>query len=110
MSTTASTIVVYLIALAILVPLAMLGYRQAKRAAAASDGDVGTTFLSGVAFLFAFIASPLGILFAHLSLRQIAHTGASGVRLSVAALCIAYALTVLQLTLLLWGSFTGYFH
>ena len=110
MSADVSAVVVFVVCIAILIPLALLGYRQSKRAEAASGDAVGTNFLSGLAFLFAFLASPLGILFAHFSLRQITRTGASGVRLSVAALWIAYALTVVQLCVLLWGSFTGYFH
>ncbi|MCU1478770.1 MAG: hypothetical protein JWQ64_3463 [Subtercola sp.] len=110
MSSSASAIVVFAVSILILIPLAMLGYRQSKRALAASDSFVGSNFLSGVAFVFAFLASPFGILLAHLSLRQITQTGASGVRLSIAALWIAYGLTVVQLIALLWGSLTGYFH
>ncbi|MEF2979359.1 hypothetical protein [Subtercola sp. YIM 133946] len=109
MSEAAASIAVFVLCLVILVPLAMLGYRQSRRAAAVSDSDVGANFLSGVAFVFAFLASPLGILLAHLSLRQITLSGASGWRLSTAALWIAYGLTVVQLAALLWGSLTGYF-
>ncbi|MCU1479448.1 MAG: hypothetical protein JWQ19_234 [Subtercola sp.] len=100
----------FVVCVAILVPLFLLGVRQSKRALAVSDDEVGSSFLSGVAFVFAFLASPLGILFSHLALREVTFTGRSGARLSTAALYIAYGLTVVQLALLLWGSITGYFH
>ncbi|MEA9985876.1 hypothetical protein [Subtercola sp. RTI3] len=110
MSNTVGAIVVFVLCLAILAPLFRLGLGQVGRARAATDDDVSSNFLGGVAFVFAFLASPLGILFSHLSLRQIARAGASGAGLAVAAFFIAYALTVIQLALLLWGSLTGYFH
>ena len=72
-----------------------------------SDESVGSNFLAGAAFLFAFLASPLGILFAHLSLRQIARSGASGIRLAIAGLYIGYALTLVQLGVLLSISLNG---
>ncbi|GAA0999692.1 hypothetical protein GCM10009563_25940 [Subtercola frigoramans] len=100
---------VFVLCIAILIPLAILGYHQSKRARAVSDDEIGSSFLAGVAFLFAFLASPLGILFAHLALRQIIRTGVAGARLATAALWVAYALTLLQLVALLWGSLTGYF-
>lgn len=102
MSAATQAVAVFVLCLATMVPLALLGYRQSKRAKAAGDDEIGSSFLAGVAFLFAFLASPLGILFAHLALRQISRTGMSGARLATAALWIAYGLTLAQLVALLW--------
>ena len=101
MTPAASSVLVFVLSLVVLAPLAVLGYRQTKRARAASDEHTGSSFLAGMAFLFAFLASPLGILFSHLSLRQIARTGASGVGLAVAGFYISYTLTIAQLAVLL---------
>lgn len=101
MTPAAASILVFVLCLAVLAPLAVLGYRQTRRAIAATDPRLGSNFFAGVAFLFAFLASPIGILFAHLSLRQIARTGASGVGLAIAGFYISYTLTVVQLALLL---------
>ncbi|RFA22716.1 DUF4190 domain-containing protein [Subtercola boreus] len=100
MTSATPSILVLVLCLAVLAPLAFLGFRQSRRAAAASDESVGSNFLAGMAFLFAFLASPIGILFSHLSLRQITRTGASGVRLAIAGFYISYALTVVQLVVL----------
>ncbi|WP_116410465.1 DUF4190 domain-containing protein [Subtercola boreus] len=101
MTPATSAILVFALCLLVLAPLAVLGYRQTRRAAAATDPDVGSNFLAGMALLFGVLASPVGILFSHLSLRQIARTGASGAGIATAGFYISYTLTVLQLAVLL---------
>lgn len=101
MTSATASILTFALALVVLAGLFVLGLRQAKRARAVSDDDAASSFLAGMALLFGVLASPIGILFAHLALRQIGRTGASGARLATVALYIAYGLTVLQLALLL---------
>lgn len=101
MTSADASILTFALCLVVLAGLFLLGLRQVRRATAASDDDAGSSFLAGMALLFGVLAAPIGILFAHLALRQIARTGASGARLATVGFFIAYGLTVLQLALLL---------
>ncbi|WP_422747776.1 peptidylprolyl isomerase [Mycobacterium sp. WMMD1722] len=61
----------------------------------------GTNALAIASLVCAFVFAPLGILFGHISLRQIKRTGEEGRGLAVAGLVLGYVLTVVAIVVII---------
>ncbi|RKN48455.1 DUF4190 domain-containing protein [Micromonospora endolithica] len=62
----------------------------------------GTNVMAILALVFAFVFSPLGIVFGHLAKKQIRQTGEQGEGLAKAGLILGYIFTILGV---LWIAF-----
>lgn len=63
----------------------------------------GTNAMAIASLVCAFAFAPLGILFGHISLRQIRRSGEEGRGLAVAGLVVGYVLTVLGIVVIVAG-------
>lgn len=68
----------------------------------ATDHVRGTNVMAILSLVFAFIISPLGIVFGHIAKRQIRRTGEAGSGLATAGLVLSYIFTILGI---LWVVF-----
>jgi large-conductance mechanosensitive channel len=67
---------------------------QHRPAAAAGQVD-GTNVMAILSLVFAFVASPVGIVFGHIAKRQIRRTGQQGNGLATAGLVLSYIFTII---------------
>lgn len=78
--------------------------------APANAGLTPFSTLAIVAFIFAFVFFPVGIITGHIALARIGRTGERGHGLALAAVIIGYAWLVIDIILLATGNLHFYAH
>jgi hypothetical protein len=68
---------------------------QSSRDVAPASGVRGTNVMAILSLVFAFVFSPLGIVFGHIAKSQIRRTGEGGSGLATAGLILSYIFTIL---------------
>jgi hypothetical protein len=79
---------------------------QSNRDVAPAGAVRGTNVMAILSLVFAFVFSPLGIVFGHISKRQIRRTGEGGGGLATAGLILGYIFTILAIAyvaLIIWA-------
>ncbi|MFC7546193.1 DUF4190 domain-containing protein [Plantactinospora sp. GCM10030261] len=73
-----------------------MSYEDSKQPQTTHAGQVsGTNTMAILSLVFAFVFSPLGIVFGHIAKNQIARTGQDGAGLAKAGLILGYVFTAL---------------